>query len=173
MRWGGGGGDVRCCNDRHDPDLMPDLRSATHLNCTAITKCFCRAREGGGGVVWGPGQPQLTLPCPHTHIGKMFLCGGNITIQEAANWRPIFGTHTFFCLYAPRVTVHRVVAPLRGPGQSPVLPFACCVGSLLSIGRCGRCSCWCRFRVRGAQSLVCRGCAGCCGMCRLRVSGAQ
>ena len=38
-----------------------------------------------------------------------------------------------------------------GPGRSPVLPFACCVGSLLSVGRCGQCSCWCRFRVCGAQ----------------------
>ena len=48
------------------------------------------------------------------------------------------------------VPLRRVVAPLRGPGQSPVLPFACCVGSLLSVGRCGRFSCWCRFHVRGA-----------------------
>ena len=73
----------------------------------------------------------------------------------------------------PCVTCRRVVVSLRGPGQSPVRPFACCVGSLRSVGRCGRCSCWCRFRVRGAQSLVCRGCAGCGRMCRLRVSGAQ
>ena len=73
----------------------------------------------------------------------------------------------------PFVTFRRVVVPLRGPGQSPGLPFACCVGSLRFVGRCGRCSCWCRFRVRGAQSLVCWGCAGCGGMCRLRVSGAQ
>ena len=73
----------------------------------------------------------------------------------------------------PCVTSRPVVAPLRGPGQAPVLPFVCCVGSLLSVGRCGRCSCWCRFRVCGAQSLVCRGCAGCGGLCRLRVSGAQ
>ena len=51
----------------------------------------------------------------------------------------------------PCVTFRRVVAPFRGPGQSPGLPFACCVGSLRSVGRCGRCSCWCRFRVRGAQ----------------------
>ena len=42
---------------------------------------------------------------------------------------------------APCVTFHLVVVSLRGPGQSPVLPFACCVGSLLSVGRCGRCSC--------------------------------
>ena len=73
----------------------------------------------------------------------------------------------------PCVTFRRVVAPLRGPGQSPVLPFACCVGSLLSVGRCGRCSCWCRFRVCGAPSLVCWGCAECGVVCRLRVSGAQ
>ena len=45
--------------------------------------------------------------------------------------------------------------------------------SLRSVGRCGWCSCWCRFRVRAAQSLVCQGCAGCGRMCRLRVSGAQ
>ena len=55
----------------------------------------------------------------------------------------------------PCVTFRLVVAPLRGPEQSPVLPFACCVASLLSVGRCGRCSCWCRFRVRGAQWFVC------------------
>ena len=72
-----------------------------------------------------------------------------------------------------RMTFRLVVVPLRGPGQSPVRPFACCVGSLLSVGRCGRCSCWCRFRIRGAPSLVYRGCAGCGGMCRLCVSGAR
>ena len=63
----------------------------------------------------------------------------------------------------PCVTFRPVVVSLRGPGQAPVLPFACCVGSLRSAGRCGRCSCWCHFRVRGAQWLVCRGCAGWCG----------
>ena len=81
---------------------------------------------------------------------------------------------------------HSVWLLLR-PGQSHILPFACYVGSLLSVGRC---SCWCRFplwgipsdcwfftgsldsrfRVRGAQWLVCWGCAGCGSMCRLRVS---
>ena len=57
----------------------------------------------------------------------------------------------------PCVTFCRVAA-LRGPRQSPVLPSACCVGSLRSVGRCGRCSCWSCFRVRGAQRLVCWGC---------------
>ena len=52
----------------------------------------------------------------------------------------------------PRVTFRRGAAALRGPGQSPVLPFACCVGSLRFVGRCGRCSRWCRFRVRRAPS---------------------
>ena len=32
----------------------------------------------------------------------------------------------------PRVTVRRVAVSLRGPGQSPGLPFACCVVSPLS-----------------------------------------
>ena len=43
----------------------------------------------------------------------------------------------------PRVTVRRV-------GQSPLLPFACCGGSLRSDGRGGRCSLWCRFRDIGS-----------------------
>ena len=73
-----------------------------------------------------------------------------------------------FASTAPCVTFRRVVVSLRGPGQSPVLPFACCVGSTLSVGRCGRCSCWCRFRIRGGQWLVCRGCAGRDMVCRLR-----
>ena len=73
----------------------------------------------------------------------------------------------------PCVTFRLVVVSLRGPGRSPVLPFACCVGSLLSVGRCGRCSCWCRFRVRRSQWLVCWGCDGCGMVCRWRVSGAQ
>ena len=51
----------------------------------------------------------------------------------------------------PRVTLHRVAGSLRGPGRSPVRPFACCVGSLRSVGRCGRCALWCCFCVSGAQ----------------------
>ena len=52
----------------------------------------------------------------------------------------------------PCVTFRRVAVSLRGPGQSPDLPFACCVGSLHFLSRCGRCSCWCCFRVRGAHT---------------------
>ena len=54
----------------------------------------------------------------------------------------------------PCVTFHLIVVSLRGPGQSPFLPSTCCVGSLLSVGRCSRCSCWCCFRICGAQCRV-------------------
>ena len=78
----------------------------------------------------------------HTEKGKMFMEGGCGQLQGLflTVWVP------------PCVTFRLVVVLLRGPGQSPVLPFACCVGLLLSVGRCGRCSCWCRFRVCGARS---------------------
>ena len=46
----------------------------------------------------------------------------------------------------PCVTLRRVAVSLRGPGQPPVLPFTCCAGSMLSVGRGGRCSCWCCFQ---------------------------
>ena len=107
-------------------------------------------RWGGGG-----GHP----PC-----GDTWLCQVMIAIKEIAKAPtctakekrspPPFKQSP---AGTPRVTFRRVVVPLRGPRQSPVLPFARCVGSLRSVGRCGRCSCWCRFRVRGAPSLVCRG----------------
>ena len=56
------------------------------------------------------------------------------------------------------MTFRRVVVPLPGFGQSPVLPFACCVGSLRSVGRCSRCSCWCRLRSRSPVAGVLRLC---------------
>ena len=68
------------------------------------------------------------------------------------------------------MTFRRVAVSLRGPGQSPVLPFVCCVGSLCFLGHCGLSSCWCR--ICRAQSLVYWGCVGC-GGCRLCVSSAQ
>ena len=47
------------------------------------------------------------------------------------------------------MTFRLVVAHLQGPGQSRVRPFACCVGSLLSVGRCCArpCPSWCGSRV--------------------------
>ena len=95
---------------------------------------------------------------------------GGVDDTPEHTFRLTANTATF---YPPCVTFRLVVVSFRGPGQSPVLPFACCVGLLLSVGRCSRCSCWCRFRVRGAQWLVCQGCAGCDMVCRLRVNGAQ
>ena len=110
---------------------------------------FCL--EGGGGQAIADGPPG----------GRGVGGGGGSLEAMARRCRP------------PCVTFRLVVVPLRGPGQSPVLPFACCVGLLLSASRCGWCSCWCRFRIRGAQQLVCWGCAECGMVCRLRVSGAQ
>ena len=55
------------------------------------------------------------------------------------------------CSMTPCVTFRRAAVSLRGPGQSPVLPFACCVGPMLSDGRCSLCSLWCRFRASRAQ----------------------
>ena len=49
----------------------------------------------------------------------------------------------------PCVTFRRIVVPLRSLDSHPFFPSH--AASLLSVGRCGRCSCWCRFRVRGAQ----------------------
>ena len=50
------------------------------------------------------------------------------------------------------MTFRRVAVSLLGPGQSPVLPFVCCVESLRSDGRCGLCCCWCQFRASAASS---------------------
>ena len=74
-------------------------------------------------------------------------------VPRAVHSRTSLPLHPKSCINPPPppcVTFRRVAVSLRGPGRSPGLPFACCVGSLRSVGRCGRCSCWCRFRVRGA-----------------------
>ena len=99
-------------------------------------------------------QKSWCRPCA-TRRGRGPIIGG-VFVQR------VHSAHCYVVypgtpLHTPRVTCRRVVVSLRGPGQSPVLPFACCVGSLLSVGRCGRCSCWCRFCVRGAPWLVCWG----------------
>ena len=54
-------------------------------------------------------------------------------------------------------TFRRVAVSSRGPEQSPVRPFACCVGSLRSDGRRSRCL-FC-----GVGSWRAGGCAGGCG----------
>ena len=47
--------------------------------------------------------------------------------------------------------IRRAAVSSLGPGQPPVLPFVCCVGSLCPDGRCGPCSLWCHFRISGAH----------------------
>ena len=102
-----------------------------------------RSTERGTGpqIVWEPRQRLDQLQSVQYSVGLRRRCG---TAEPQPPPPPPPPP-------PPCVTVRRVVVSLRGPGQSPVLPFACCVGSLRSVGHCGRCSCWCRFRVRGAQ----------------------
>ena len=126
------------------------------------------AFEGAGGVA------AVVLTAPVLDCALIHICGaagrgnGHKAGLAKMSSRPLFKEPP-----PPCVTFRRVAVSLRGPGRSPVRPFARCVGSLRSVGRCGWCSRWCRFRARGAQWLVCRGCAGCGGMCRLRISSAQ
>ena len=76
--------------------------------------------EAGYGAMVHGGTPQTTAqPAP---LDLDCRLGFEFTYDR--NLRPP----------PPHVTFRRVVASLWGPGQSPVLPFACCVGSLLSVG---------------------------------------
>ena len=115
----------------------------------------CNA-EPARGTPLDNGQVLLELGLHFSHlllvpllqVVQHFLCN---TGGFAANRHPTERGGSSDCCTPPCVTFRLVVVPLRGPGQSPILPFTYCVGSLLSVGRCGRCSCWCRFRVRKAQ----------------------
>ena len=133
-----------------------DVRKAVSQLCRfkPLKSPSRRLTSPGKRMRWGKGRvsilPQAGLPDlgPSPLKNWSTLGGGGRRCKKRTA-----GTLRRSSLHysvAPCVTFRRVVAPLRGPGQSPVLPFACCVGSLRSVGRCGRCSCWCRFRVRGA-----------------------
>ena len=98
-----------------------------------------KGRMGGGGLGGEPPPLSTSYGCSNTSLPPTLSYRG---------------------LEPPCVTFCRGAVSLQGPGQSPVLPFACCVGSLRSVGRCGQCSCWCRCRVRGAQWLAYWRCAG-------------
>ena len=191
MRWGGGG--VRWSHFSAQHNTL----DGAHKHGTAPSNHFYsesslfQKRDRGGGVrgqlAWSQGTPSASPPwgptggwplgCGATapsvsgalkahywtgrsHVRAVGRGGGGRVLQKV--WPTL--------QMPPRVIFRRVVAPLRGPGQSPIRPFACCVGSLRSVGCCGPCSCWCRFHVRGAQPLAYTSCVGC---SRLRVSGAQ
>ena len=133
----------RCATDKSDGGHwhtrnVTEGPGASSVGYAAKAMHFMRRGVGGGG--WN------RAPVPDRRVvgeGHVWKCQANRGPKAGMHWK---GGRS-----PPCVTFRRVVAPLRGPGRSPVLPFACCVGSLLSVGRCGRCSCWCRFRVRGAQ----------------------
>ena len=59
----------------------------------------------------------------------------------------------------PRVTFHRVAVSLRGPGQSPILPFTCCV--LLAAAACVPAGVV--FALAESSGWRIGVCAGCCG----------
>ena len=99
----------------------------------------------GGGMKRGAAEARgLALTAPTLGL-LLWRRGGGGGLGWMGGW---VGGST------PCVTFRRVAVSVRGPGQSPVLPFACCVGSLHFVGRCDLCSCGCRFRVGGARSLV-------------------
>ena len=76
---------------------------------------------------------------PHAAVAKEQ--SGTIYSNISTRNSPALPDRPAFTIDPPCVTFRLVVVSLRGPGQSPVLPFACCVESLLSVGRCGRYSC--------------------------------
>ena len=97
---------------------------------------------------WDQATTDVTLRNPPGNSHCSSSRGAATNCSEARG----VGVTTDASSPAPCVTFRRVVVSLWGPGQSPVLPFACCVGSLRFVGRCGPCSCWCRFRVGGPHS---------------------
>ena len=121
-----------CCPRRQRGSRGPPDRAMPEVHRTRQELRTSReVLEGGeGGGVWDPNvcvyqnRPKKIFPIVNfvmSHCGYFGLEGG---VQGGL---------------PPCVTFRLVVVPLRGPGRSPVLPFACCVRSLLSVGRCGGC----------------------------------
>ena len=79
------------------------------------------------------GGARRAPPDPLYHIGFLQPTNkrGKVKTNGKSDPRP-----------SPRVTPRSVGLQFLSGAleQSPVLPFACCVGSLHSDGRCGRCS---------------------------------
>ena len=153
---GGGGGGISC---QVEFAVVLAAKSGNFAEAPGVCAVYL-ADTAGNVAVCGALRARWSRATGANFAEDPGFCVGNF----AANPKSEI-SHTNLTAHNPPpppcVAFRLVVVSLQGPGQSPVLPFACCVGSLRSVGRCGRCSCWCRFRVRGAQRLVCRGCAGC------------
>ena len=143
-------------------DPIPPLTQTTGAMCPMRVRAdvlpnrieMPRGPGGGGGAVQSQHRPLLRPLGAHAQLPGQTPAGDALQSvarrRNTAPWAPHTApTGVGGGAPTPRVTFHRVAVPLQGPGQSPVLPFACCVGSLRFVGRCGRCSCWCRFRGGG------------------------
>ena len=136
--------------------VAEDLACALPLPCVALPFSPARSEEwvsSNSRCFVGWCQRRLSVapyPSSRTGTGSGKSGADNAAATPCKPGRSLEPRHRT-SRPPPCVTFRRVVAPLWGPRQSPVLPFACCVGLLLSVGRCGWCSCWCRFRIHGAQ----------------------
>ena len=136
------------CGGEHPPDFT----AMGLTECEAMPAPAWEGRQGAEATLVSRGTTVPLSPAnttfPPSGSRQATHTTSFLTSQTSAYTRKYQPVH-LLGWSAPCVTFRLVVAPLRGPGRSPVLPFACCVGSMSSVGRCGRCSCWCRFRVRG------------------------
>ena len=100
-----------------------------------VTRSSLRMLRRVAVSLQGPGQsPVLPFAC----------CVGSLFLYRALDSHPFFPSHVASggCFFTGPWTVtrsslrmlHRVAVSLQGPGQSPVLPFACCVGWLFLYG---------------------------------------
>ena len=119
--------------------------------CSLITPTTCDMTGGegvAGPMAWPPGAARCCGPhwVPLSGVPSVVWLtavrprGTRRAPGQTCDFHDCSLCSSFIAGRAPSVTFRLVVVPLRGPGRSPVLPFACCVGSLLSVGRCGRCS---------------------------------
>ena len=125
-RWGGtcSSGQTRCLARSLDGG-GGCWHAVGHASCPG------RVLSGGGGGGWSGAKKSVYQKWPDKSFPTV-----NFVFSNDGPFGPGGGGEP----PPPRVTCRRVVVSLRGPGHSPALPSACCVGSLRSVGRCGRCS---------------------------------
>ena len=132
-------------------------KCTTHNRCRILKRsAFPRPTTRGAPpylllFVGGECQPSVGLG-PHTTRGW--------TCQKRTCWsiHATFGALVSWKLQ--RAHLHGTCPATALPPLCDI-PSGCCIFTrpwtvtrsslLLSVGRCGRCSCWCRFHVRGAQ----------------------